>query len=70
MLSLRDLAERPPQVVGDGETVDLGTHQVRFLITPQVNQWDSLMVYEETTGTLFSKGLSRCPEWESCAARI
>jgi flavorubredoxin len=26
-------------------------------MTPQVNQWDSLMVYEETTGTLFPNDL-------------
>lgn len=56
-LSLRDLSAREPQVVGDGEVIDLGTHRMRFLMTPQVNQWDSLMVYEETTGTLFPNDL-------------
>jgi len=61
VLSLRDLADRPPQVVADGETVDLGAHRLRFLITPQVNQWDSLMVHEETTGTLFSNDLFSMP---------
>jgi flavorubredoxin len=30
-------------------------------MTPQVNQWDSLMVYEETTGTLFSNDLFSMP---------
>lgn len=57
VLSLRDFAAKEPQVVGDGEVVDLGSHRLRFLMTPQVNQWDSLMVYEETTGTLFSNDL-------------
>ncbi len=56
-LSLRDLSRKEPQVVGDSEVVDLGTHRLRFLMTPQVNQWDSLMVYEETTGTLFPNDL-------------
>jgi flavorubredoxin len=56
-LSLRDLATREPRVVGDGEVLDLGTHRLRFLLTPHVNQWDSLMVYEETTGTLFPNDL-------------
>ncbi len=56
-LSLRDLSTREPRVVGDGEVIDLGTHRMRFLMTPQVNQWDSLMVYEETTGTLFPNDL-------------
>lgn len=57
LLSLRDFASKEPRVVGDGEVIDLGGHRLRFLMTPQVNQWDSLMVYEETTGTLFSNDL-------------
>ena len=57
LLSLRDLSDREVRVVNDGEVVDLGSHRLRFLITPQVNQWDSLMVYEETTGTLFPNDL-------------
>jgi flavorubredoxin len=56
-LSLRDLAMKEPRVVGDGEVLDLGTHRLQFLMTPQVNQWDSLMVYEEQTGTLFPNDL-------------
>jgi flavorubredoxin len=55
--NLRDLADRTPRVVADGERLDLGSHRLRFFMTPQVNQWDSLMVYEETTGTLFSNDL-------------
>ncbi len=57
LLSLRDFASKEPRVVNDGEVIDLGSHRLRFLMTPQVNQWDSLMVYEETTGTLFSNDL-------------
>ncbi len=57
VLSLADLADREPRIVGDGEVVDLGSHRLRFLETPQVNQWDSLMVYEETTRTLFPNDL-------------
>lgn len=57
VLSLRDLADREPRVVNDGEVVELGSHRLRFLITPQVNQWDSLMVYEEKTKTLFPNDL-------------
>jgi flavorubredoxin len=56
-LSLRDFADKEPRVVADDEVVDLGSHRLRFLITPQVNQWDSLMVYEETTRTLFPNDL-------------
>lgn len=56
-LSLNDFSDKRPRVVKDGEVVDLGSHRLRFLITPMVNQWDSLMAYEETTGTLFSQDL-------------
>jgi flavorubredoxin len=61
VLSLRDFAERDPKIVANGETLDLGNHRLRFLMTPQVNQWDSLMAYEEVTGTLFSNDLFSMP---------
>lgn len=61
VLSLRDFADKEPMVVSDGQVLDLGSHRLRFLITPQVNQWDSLMVYEETTRTLFSNDLFSTP---------
>jgi flavorubredoxin len=57
VLSLRDFADRELTVVKDDEVIDLGSHKLRFIITPQVNQWDSLMVYEGTTGTLFPNDL-------------
>jgi flavorubredoxin len=60
-LNLRDFADRPPNVVVDGEVLDLGTHRLRFLLTPHINQWDSLMVYEEKTGTLFPNDLFSHP---------
>lgn len=69
VLSLRDLADRLPRVVADGEVIDLGNHRLRFLMTPQVNQWDSLMAYEETTGVLFSNDLFSMPGVEVSTAR-
>ncbi len=69
VLSLADLAERAPRIVGDGERIDLGSHRLRFLETPQVNQWDSLMVYEETTGTLFPNDLFSTMGTEIVTAR-
>jgi len=57
MLSLRDFAEKEPTVVRDDQVIELGSHRLRFLITPHINQWNSLMVYEETTGTLFPNDL-------------
>jgi flavorubredoxin len=41
----------------DGETLDLGRHKLRFLETPHVHHWDSMMVVEETTGSLFPSDL-------------
>jgi flavorubredoxin len=41
----------------DGETLDLGSHKLRFLETPHVHHWDSMMVVEETTRSLFPADL-------------
>jgi flavorubredoxin len=60
-LNLRDFADREPRVVKDDEVIDLGAHRLRFFMTPQVNQWDSLMVYEEKTRTLFPNDLFSHP---------
>jgi flavorubredoxin len=41
----------------DGETLELGQHRLRFLETPHVHHWDSMMVVEEQTGSLFPSDL-------------
>jgi flavorubredoxin len=41
----------------DGETLDLGKHKLRFMETPHVHHWDSMMVVEETTRSLFPSDL-------------
>jgi flavorubredoxin len=41
----------------EGETLDLGRHKLRFLETPHVHHWDSMMVVEETTRSLFPADL-------------
>src|SRR6476660_1979520 len=41
----------------DGSVVELGKHKLRFLETPHVHHWDSMMVIEETTGSLFPADL-------------
>lgn len=41
----------------DGETLDLGRHKLRFLETPHVHHWDSMMVFEESTNSLFPADL-------------
>jgi flavorubredoxin len=58
MLSLDDMADRPPVAVGDGDVLDLGTHRLRFLATPHVpHNWESGVWFDEVTGTLFSGDL-------------
>jgi flavorubredoxin len=37
--------------------IDLGEHKLRFLETPHVHHWDSMMVLEEKTGSLFPADL-------------
>lgn len=51
----------PVQGFRDGETIDLGEHKLRFLETPHVHHWDSMMVFEETTESLFPADLFAQP---------
>ncbi|HEY1879460.1 MAG TPA: MBL fold metallo-hydrolase [Caulobacteraceae bacterium] len=54
MVSLNDLADRPPRALADGELLDLGDKRVRWIDTPHVpHAWESGLMFEETTGTLF-----------------
>jgi flavorubredoxin len=53
MVSLNDLADRPPRPLADGEVVDLGGKRVRHIDTPHVpHAWEARVLYEETTETL------------------
>ena len=54
MVSLNDLADRPPRALAHNEVLDLGGKRVRYLDTPHVpHAWESGVMHEETTGTLF-----------------
>jgi flavorubredoxin len=54
MVSLQDLADRPPRVWRHDEVIDLGGKRVRHLDTPHVpHAWESRLLFEETTRTLF-----------------
>jgi flavorubredoxin len=54
MVSIMDLADRPPRPLGDGEVIDLGGKRVRWIDTSQVpHNWEAGLLHEETTGTLF-----------------
>jgi flavorubredoxin len=54
MVSLNDMADRPPRVLQDGETIDLGNgKRVRYLDTPHIpHGWDAGVLFEESSGTL------------------
>lgn len=53
MISLNDLADRPPLPLSDGQVLDLGHHKVRHIDTPHVpHAWEARLLYEETTNTL------------------
>ena len=54
LVSLNDLADRPPRALANGETLDLGGRRVRYIDTPHVpHAWESGLMFEEVTGTLF-----------------
>ena len=59
MVSLNDMADRPPRALQDGESIDLGGgKRVRYIDTPHTpHGWEAGVIYEESTGTLFSGDL-------------
>jgi flavorubredoxin len=64
MVSLNDLADRPPRALQDGEVIELGgkalrARRIRQLDTPHVpHNWEAQVLYEEVTGTLFCGDLA------------
>jgi len=53
MVSLNDLADRPPRALKDGEVLDLGGRRARHIDTPHVpHGWEARVLFEETTRTL------------------
>jgi flavorubredoxin len=54
LVSLNDMADRPPRILQDGETIDLGDgKRVRYLDTPHIpHGWEAGVLYEEASGTL------------------
>jgi flavorubredoxin len=56
-VSLNDLADRPPRIVGDAPLL-LGKHSLRFIPTPPVpHGWASGLWFDETTRTLLTGDL-------------
>jgi flavorubredoxin len=54
LVSLNDMADRPPRILEDGETIELGQgRRMRYLDTPHTpHGWDAGVMMEESTGTL------------------
>ena len=54
LVSLNDMADRSPRVLGDGAAIDLGRgKRVRYIDTPHTpHGWDAGVMFEESTGTL------------------
>ncbi len=53
MVSIGEMADRPPRPLADGEVIELGTKRVRHIDTPHVpHAWEARVLFEETTGTL------------------
>ena len=50
MVSIGDMADRPPHTLADGETLTLGRHTVRWFDTP--HGWDCGLMMEASTRTL------------------
>lgn len=53
LVSLNDLADRPPHMLAEDAVLDLGGRRLRFLPTPHLpHGWEAGIFLEETTGTL------------------
>jgi flavorubredoxin len=54
LVSLNDMADRAPRVLGDNEVIHLGGGKcVRYIDTPHTpHGWDAGVMFEESTGTL------------------
>lgn len=53
LVSIGDLADRPPRPLADGETLSLGKHRLTWYDTPHLpHGWDAGYLMDETTHTL------------------
>ena len=60
MVSIGDLADRPPRPLADGEKLDIGGHVLQWFDTPHVpHAWEAGVLYDATTRTLSAATCSR-----------
>jgi flavorubredoxin len=68
MVSVSDLADRPPRALGDGERLALGRRSVRWFDAPHLpHAWECGFLMDEHTCTLFCGDLFTQPGAESPA---
>src|SRR6185295_5423816 len=62
MVSVNDLADRPPRALADGETLKLGRHTVQWHDTPHLpHSWESGLLTETSTKTFLCGDLFTHP---------
>jgi flavorubredoxin len=53
MVSISEMADRPPRAMADGEVLEIGSRRLRHIDTPHVpHGWEARVLFEETAGTL------------------
>lgn len=62
MVSMNDLADRPPRALADGELLSLGRREIQWFDTPHVpHGWDCGLMMERLTKTFFCGDLFTQP---------
>jgi flavorubredoxin len=62
LVSIADLADRPPRALADGEVLSIGKHSLRWLDTPHLpHSWECGYLMEERTKTLLCGDLFTQP---------
>jgi flavorubredoxin len=62
IVSIGDLADRPPRALADGEVVSLGRHRVQWLDAPHLpHAWECGFLVEQATDTLLCGDLFTQP---------
>jgi flavorubredoxin len=54
LVSVTDLADKPPRALANGEVLDIGGARLRWIDTPHLpHGWDCGLIFDETAKTLF-----------------
>ena len=62
MVSIQDVADRPPRAMADGESLRIGRHEVVWIDAPHLpHGWECGFLFERSTGTLLCGDLFTQP---------